>query len=69
VQSVLRLKLGPGTPANVRPLVIKLREGAEPVRMSDRKYEPPQLKFMSDKLTVARANLFVTVVSTIPVVC
>jgi hypothetical protein len=31
-------------------LVIKLREGAEPVRMSARKYAPPQLKFMRDKI-------------------
>jgi hypothetical protein len=33
----------------VKPLVIKLRDGAEPVRMSARKYAPPQLKFMRDK--------------------
>jgi hypothetical protein len=34
----------------VKPLVIKLRDGAEPVRMSARKYAPPQLKFMRDKI-------------------
>jgi hypothetical protein len=34
----------------VNPLAIKLREGAEPVRMSARKYAPPQLKFMRDKI-------------------
>jgi hypothetical protein len=33
----------------VKPLVIKLRDGAEAVRMSARKYSPPQLKFMRDK--------------------
>jgi hypothetical protein len=35
---VFRLELGAGPPANVKPLVIKLREGAEPVLMSARKY-------------------------------
>jgi hypothetical protein len=34
----------------VEPLVIKLRDGAEPMRMSARKYAPPQLKFMRDKI-------------------
>jgi hypothetical protein len=33
----------------VKPLVIKLRDGAEPVRMTARKYAPPQRKFMRDK--------------------
>jgi uncharacterized protein (DUF2235 family) len=46
----LRLNLGADPPANVKPLVIKLRDGAEPVRMSSRKYAPPQLKFMRDKI-------------------
>jgi hypothetical protein len=36
-KDVFRLKLGADPPANVKPLVIKLRDGAEPVRMSDRK--------------------------------
>jgi hypothetical protein len=36
-----RLKLGADLPANMKPLVIKLRDGAEPVRMSARKYAPP----------------------------
>jgi hypothetical protein len=31
-------------------LVIKLRDGAEPVRMSARKYAPLQLNFMRDKI-------------------
>jgi hypothetical protein len=44
------LKLGADPPANVKPLVIKLREGVEPVRMSARKYALPQLKFMRDKI-------------------
>jgi hypothetical protein len=47
-KEVFRLKLGADPPANVKPLVIKLRDGAEPVRMSARKYAPPQLKFMRD---------------------
>jgi hypothetical protein len=42
-KDVFRLKLGADPPANVKPLVIKLRDGAEPVRMSARKYAPPQL--------------------------
>jgi hypothetical protein len=49
-KDVFRLKLGADPPANVKPLVIKLREGAETVRMSARKYAPPQLKFMRDKI-------------------
>jgi hypothetical protein len=47
---VFRLKIGADPPANVKPLVIKLRDGAEPVRMSARKYAPPQLKFMRYKI-------------------
>jgi hypothetical protein len=49
-KDVTRLKLGTDPPANVKPLVIKLRDGAEPMRMSARKYAPPQLKFMRDKI-------------------
>jgi Reverse transcriptase (RNA-dependent DNA polymerase) len=49
-KDVCRLKLGADSPANVKLLVIKLRDGAEPVRMSARKYAPPQLKFMRDKI-------------------
>jgi hypothetical protein len=49
-KDVFRLKLGADPPANVKPLVIKLRDGAEPVRMSARKYAPVQLKFMRDKI-------------------
>jgi hypothetical protein len=44
------LKLGADPPANVKPLVIKLREGAESMRISDHEYAPPQLKFMCDKI-------------------
>jgi hypothetical protein len=49
-KDVFRLKLGADPPANVKSLVIKLRDGAEPVRMSARKYAPLQLKFMRDKI-------------------
>jgi hypothetical protein len=49
-KDVFRLKLGVDPPANVKPLVIKLRKGAEPVRMSARKYAPPQLKFKRVKI-------------------
>jgi hypothetical protein len=49
-KDVFRLKLCADPPANVKPLVIKLRDGAGPVRMSARKYAPPQLKFMRDKI-------------------
>jgi hypothetical protein len=49
-KDVFRLKLGADPPANVKPLVINLRDGAEPVRMSARNYAPPQLKFMHDKI-------------------
>jgi hypothetical protein len=50
VQGRFRLKVGAVPPANVKPLVIKLRDGAEPVRMSARKYTPPQVRFMRDKI-------------------
>jgi hypothetical protein len=49
-KDVFRLKLGADPPANVKPVFIKLRDGAEPVRTSARKYAPPQLKFMCDKI-------------------
>jgi hypothetical protein len=49
-KDVFRLKLGADPPANVKPFVIKLRDDTEPVRMSARKYAPPQLKFMRDKI-------------------
>jgi hypothetical protein len=49
-KDVFRVKLGADPPANVKPLFIKLRDGAEPVRMSARKYTPPQLKFIRDKI-------------------
>jgi hypothetical protein len=47
---VFRLKIGADLSANVKPLVIKLLDGAEPMRMSARKYAPPQLKFMRYKI-------------------
>jgi hypothetical protein len=49
-EDVVRFKLGAELPANVKPLVIKLRDGAEPVRMSARKYAPPQPNIMRDKV-------------------
>jgi hypothetical protein len=49
-KDVFRLKLGADPPANVKPLVIKLCEGAEPVRTSARKHAPPLLNFMHDKI-------------------
>jgi hypothetical protein len=49
-KDVFRHKLGAEPSAGVKPLVIKLRDGAEPVRMSARKYAPPKLKFMRDKI-------------------
>jgi hypothetical protein len=49
-KDAFRLKHGADPPTNVQPLVIKLRDGAEPVRVSARKYASPQLKFMRDKI-------------------
>jgi hypothetical protein len=49
-KDVLRLKLGADPLANVKPLVIKLRDDAEPVQLSSRKYARPQLNFMRDKI-------------------
>jgi hypothetical protein len=49
-KDVFRLKLGADPPSNVKPLVIKLRDGAEPVRISARKYALLQLKFMRGKI-------------------
>jgi hypothetical protein len=45
-----RLKLGADLPANVNPLALKLRDGAEPVRMSAPKYVQSQLKAMRDTI-------------------
>jgi hypothetical protein len=42
-KDVFMLKLGADPPVNVKPLVITLRDNAEPVRMSARNYTPPQL--------------------------
>jgi hypothetical protein len=50
VLSILRLKIGADPPSNVKPLAIKLRDGAEPVRMSARKYATLHLKFMHDNI-------------------
>jgi hypothetical protein len=41
-KDIFSLKLCADPPANVKPLFIKLRDGADPVRMSARKYAPPQ---------------------------
>jgi hypothetical protein len=49
-KDVFRLKLGADPPANVKPPSIKLRDDAEPVRILARKYAPPQLKYMRDKI-------------------
>jgi hypothetical protein len=49
-KDVFRLKLGADSPANVKPLGIKLSDGADPVRMLSRKYAPPQLTFLRDKV-------------------
>jgi hypothetical protein len=49
-KDVFRLNLGAVSPANVKPLVIKLHDSAEPVRMSARNYAPPQLMYMRDKI-------------------
>jgi hypothetical protein len=49
-KDVFWLKLGADPPANVKPLAIKLRDGAKPVRILARKYAPPLLKFMRDKI-------------------
>jgi hypothetical protein len=49
-KDVFRIKLGADTPANVKPLVIKLRDSSVPVRMPARKYASSQLKFTRDKI-------------------
>jgi hypothetical protein len=49
-KDVFRLKIGADPPANVKPLVINLRDGAEPVQMSARKYALSQMKFMRDEI-------------------
>jgi hypothetical protein len=49
-KDVFRLKLGADPLANVKPFVIELGEGGEPVQISARNYAPPQLNFMRDKI-------------------
>jgi hypothetical protein len=51
-KDIFRLKLGTDSLANVKPLVTYLREDAEPVRRSARKYAPRQLKFVRDNIRV-----------------
>jgi hypothetical protein len=48
-KDIFMFKLGAEPLANVKPLVIKLRDGAEHVRMSARKYVAPQLMVLRDK--------------------
>jgi hypothetical protein len=40
-EDIFRLKLRADPPAYMKPLAIKLRDGAESVRMSDREDAPP----------------------------
>jgi hypothetical protein len=49
-EDVFRLKLGADPPADVKPLVIKLKKNVDPTRMSARKYSPPQLAFLRKKI-------------------
>jgi hypothetical protein len=49
-KDVFRLKLGADPPTNVKPLFIKLRDGAKPVRMLALTYAPAQLKFMRENI-------------------
>jgi hypothetical protein len=46
-EDVFRLKLGADPPADVKPLVIKLKENVDPTRISARNYSPPQLDFFA----------------------
>jgi hypothetical protein len=50
-EDVFRLKLGADPPADVKPLVIKLKENVDPTRISARKYSPPQLAFLRNKIS------------------
>jgi hypothetical protein len=50
VQEFFKAQAGRRSSGECEAPVIKLREGAEPVRMSARKYAPSQLKFMRDKI-------------------
>jgi hypothetical protein len=47
---VSRLNMGVDPLVNMTSLFIKQRSDAETVRMSARKYAPPQLNFMSDTI-------------------
>jgi hypothetical protein len=49
-EDVFRLKLGADPPADVKPLVIKLKENVDSTRMSERMYSPPQLAFLRKKI-------------------
>jgi hypothetical protein len=49
-EGIFRLKIDAGAPVNVKFFLIKLCDGAEPVRIPARKYAPPQLKFMRDNI-------------------
>jgi hypothetical protein len=49
-KNIFMLKLGAEPPANMKYLVIKLLDGAKPVRMKALKHAPPQLNFMRDNI-------------------
>jgi hypothetical protein len=49
-EDFFRLRLGAYSPVNVKLVVIKLRDGTEPVRKSARKDAPLLLQFMRDKI-------------------
>ena len=53
-KDIFRNKLRGDPPANIRPMVIRLKPDSKPIRTKLRRYSPPQLEFMRKKLPNTR---------------
>jgi hypothetical protein len=49
-EDVFRVRMGPDPPANIAPMVIKMRADARPVRATQRRYSQPQVAFITKKV-------------------
>ena len=49
-RDIFRNKMGSDPPANVPPMVIRLKTGTKPVRVKLRRYSPPQAAFLRNKV-------------------
>jgi len=57
---VFRIRLGKSPPADVEPMKIRLREGAEPIKVRTRRYSPDQRAFLQKYVEQLKDMDFVT---------